>query len=358
MDGRQRLMALANRVEPPNRMVHPNYVHEWGSRVSQLECGKIRVFDREFDFFGYTDDAWYQNVKKQGVWQEFTLNHLSQLVAPTDICLDIGANMGAMTLALSMCAPEGHVYAFEASPDTTAALNRTLESNGVGNVSAHNVVVGRAAEKVKFFDLPDIRSSGFYVTADSTRNIPSLSQDNFRIVATETRSVDQLVRELNIPHVDFVKIDVEGAELDVLAGAEETINRFRPKVLMEFNSYALVHLREMVPRHALASIYRIFDEVYYFQDRTGYLIPLPNTESDREMFLHNNFLNGCVDDLLCAFRGAELGRVFSKRKIIRTRLEDAWLSKVPARTIASHLRKRILRRFNRLFSTEAGPSGR
>jgi FkbM family methyltransferase len=322
--------------------------------MSQLECGKIRIFDREFDFFGYTNDTWYQSVKNQGIWNEFTLDHLSQFVAPTDICLDIGANVGTMTLALSMCAHKGHVYAFEASPDTTAALKRTLDSNGLGNASAHNVVVGRQSEKVKFFDMPDVRSSGFYVTMDSTRNIPALCQETFNLVASETKSVDQLVRELNIPRVDFVKIDVEGAELDVLAGANETISRFRPKVIMEFNSYALVHIREIIPRHALANICNIFDEIHYFQDRTGYLIPLPKTESDLETFLHNNLLNGCVDDLLCTFRGAKLGRVFPKGKIINTYLEDAWLSKIPARTIASHLKKRILRRLNRLFSRGSG----
>src|SRR5262249_54216355 len=193
----------------------------------------------------------YQSVREQGVWNEFTLSHLSQFIAPTDICLDIGANVGTMTLALAMCADQGHVYAFEASPETTAALKRTLDANALPNASAHNVVVGRPSEKVKFFDIPDVRSSGFYVTMDSTRNLPASSQDAFNLVASETKSVDQLVRELNIPRVDFMKIDVEGAELDVLAGAVETITKFRPKVIMEFNSYELVHIREIIRRRPL-----------------------------------------------------------------------------------------------------------
>ena len=326
--------------------------------MSQLESGKIRVFDREFELFGYANDTWYQSVKEQGIWNEFTLTHLSQFIAPTDICLDIGANVGTMTLALSMCAHKGHVYAFEASPETTAALKRTLESNALLNASAHNVVVGRPSEKVKFFDIPDVRSSGFYVTMDSARNIPASSQETFNIVASETKSVDQLVRELKIPRVDFVKIDVEGAELDVLAGAAETITRFRPKVIMEFNSYALVHIREIIPRRAMANICQTFDEVYYFQDRTGYLIPLAKTENDLEMFLHNNLLNGCVDDLLCTFRGAKLGKLFPKGKTINAYLDEVRLAKIPARTIANHLKKRISQRLNRLFATEARISGR
>ena len=96
--------------------------------MNRLEHGKITVFDRTFDLFGYANDTWYQSVKAEGTWNEFSIGHLSQLVAPTDICLDIGANVGTMTLALAMCASRGHVYAFEASPATTVALQRTIKA--------------------------------------------------------------------------------------------------------------------------------------------------------------------------------------------------------------------------------------
>src|SRR5262245_39235215 len=135
--------------------------------MSKLQCGTVKLVKREFQVFGYANDHWFQNLIRQGTWNEFTLSHLGQLVSPTDICLDIGANLGIMTLALSVSAHKGHVYAFEASPDTCEALKRTVQANGLTNVSAHNVVVGRQTDKVKFFDVPDVRSSSFYVAADS-----------------------------------------------------------------------------------------------------------------------------------------------------------------------------------------------
>src|SRR5262245_5100212 len=318
--------------------------------MSRLERGTIRVFDREFDFFGYEDDTWYQSVKSQGVWTEFTLDHLSQLVAPTDICMDIGANVGTMTLATAICAHKGHVYAFEGSPTTTVALQKTLEACGLGNASAYSAVIGRPSQKVKFFDMPDVRSSGFSVAEESARNLPPVAQSSWNIISTETKSVDQLVRELSIPRVDFMKIDVEGGELEVLAGAEQTLKKFRPKVLLEFNSYALVHLREIIPRHALAEICKIFEEVYYFQDRTGEKVALPKTEEELETFLHYNLLNGCVDDLLCTFAKFDANIVTTKDKRIKARMEDAWLYSIPTKRIGGHLGKRISGRLARIIS--------
>lgn len=274
--------------------------------MRELESGKITVFNRQFDVYGYSDDTWYQDVKSKGVWQEFRLANLAYLINPTDICLDLGANVGMMTLALAMLAPKGHVYAFEGSPETTLALQETVKKNGLSNTDAYNCVLGRASEKVKFFDMPDVRSSGHYVPMDLQRETTSLWQDTSHAIISETKSIDGLVKELNIPKVDFIKIDVEGAELDVLAGGQETLKKFKPIVIMEFNSYALMHLREIVPRKALAKIFEVFDDVYYFKSRTEALVRLENTEKARERFLHDNLFNGFADDLLCTFKGAEM----------------------------------------------------
>lgn len=273
-----------------------------------LEVGKVTVFDKTYDVYGYSDDTWYQDVKSKAVWNEFRLSHLEGLIAPDDVCLDLGANVGMMTLALAALTPQGHVYAFEGSPETTLALQETVKANNLPNVGAYNVVVGRSTQSVKFFDMPDVRSSGHYVPADAPREVTSLWQDTSKMILSQTKSVDDLVEELHIPKVDFIKIDVEGAELDVLAGAEKTLARWRPMLIMEFNSYAYTHLREIPPRRALCQILDTFDLVYYFQNRTGDLVRLENTERARERFLHDNLFNGFVDDLLCLYADSRLAR--------------------------------------------------
>jgi FkbM family methyltransferase len=275
--------------------------------MRQLESAPITILGRQFEVFGYGDDAWYQDVKKRGSFHEFNLQHLQGVIAPDDVCLDLGANIGMITLALSLLAPVGHVYAFEGSAETTRALNETLRANGLTNVSAGNVIIGRSRERVNFFDIPGMRSSGHYVPADTTRNAAS-AQGSSQVVQRETKSVDQLVEELGLKRLDFIKIDVEGAELDVLNGAAETFKRFSPLVVMEFNSYAFMHLREIAPRQALRQIMNVFSDVYYFKGRTGEVVQLENSDDARETFLHNNLFNGFVDDLLCVFEGTRLAR--------------------------------------------------
>jgi FkbM family methyltransferase len=283
--------------------------------MRSLERGKISILGREFEVFGYSDDTVYQDIKSRGSFHEFNLAHLENLIGPDDICLDLGANVGMITLALSVLAPNGHVYAFEGSPETTLALHETIRFNGLANVSVANVVVGRPSEAVKFFDMPDVRSSSHYLPVDVTRQVTAVWQNTSQVLAT--KSVDQLVDDLNLQRLDFIKIDVEGAELDTLQGASNTFQKFSPLVLMEFNSYAFMHLREIAPRNALRQIFDTFHEVYYFKDRTGGLTRLDNTERDRERFLHDNLFHGFVDDLLCVFNETRLARSGALKREIR-----------------------------------------
>lgn len=278
--------------------------------MSRLECADVKIFDRVFKVYGFDDDAWYQGVKRNGTYGEFNQSNLAQLIGPSDVCLDLGANVGMMTLAMAMLSPRGHVYAFEGSPQTTQALTETVKANNLDNVSAFSTILGRGNEKVKFFDAPEMRAAGFYVSMDTSRELPrqgtSNSPNNFQVIISETKSVDSLVSELGLSRVDFIKIDVEGAELDVLEGARDTLMRFKPIVVMEFNSYTYTMLREIPPRRALKKILETFDDVYYYKNRTGCCIRIGDTEAEQEQFLHDNLSNGFVDDLLCCFRGADL----------------------------------------------------
>ena len=273
-----------------------------------LESGAVTVLDRKFEVFGYSDDTLFCDIRNRGSWHEFDLPYIGEMIASDDVCFDLGANIGMATLALATLVPKGHVYAFEASPETALALQKTVQKNALSNVTVANAVVGRGSETVKFFDIPEVRTSGHYVPADTPRKVAPFPQQAFQVVMANTKSVDQLVDEYKLGRLDVIKIDVEGAELDVLQGATETLNRFSPLVLMEFNSYALMHYREIPPRRALEQIFEVFDEIFFFKGRTGKITRLDNTEESREAFLHHNLFNGFVDDLLCVLARSKIKR--------------------------------------------------
>lgn len=271
-----------------------------------LDSGIVKILGREYLLFGHHEDTQFQEFKKNGSWAEFTLSYLAELIRPDAVCLDIGAHVGIMAIAMASIATRGRVYAFEGSPETANALKTSVARNKIRNVDAFSMVLGRADEAVKFFDIAEVSTSSFSVPVTSERNVATVRPESAEVRVLQARSVDSLVAELGIQRVDLIKIDVEGAELEVLEGARATLAKYRPIVILEFNSYTYVQVREIVPRHALRKIFTIFDEIYYFKNRTGALVRLDRTEAATEKFLHENLFGGFVDDLLCCFSGATL----------------------------------------------------
>src|SRR5262245_36284407 len=198
--------------------------------ISTLE---LPIFGVPRQIFGFEDDGWFQWLRQVGCYPEFNLENLRHLVRPDSICLDIGANIGVFTVALAALTNGdhgGHVHAFEGSETTFEALKRTVEP--WSNVTAYPWIVGTDGERGEFVEDPRMRSSSHFMPARA--NGPPRT----------SHSIDSL----DLPRVDFMKIDVEGGELEVLDGAHETIERCNPIVLMEFNSFAMVHYYNMLPR--------------------------------------------------------------------------------------------------------------
>jgi FkbM family methyltransferase len=245
-------------------------------RVSKMQSTDVQIFDKSYKAFGYPDEGWFNILQHSGKYDEFNLENLRPLINPDSICIDCGANLGMMTLAMAALAPEGKVYAFEPDSKTFPALQKTVEASGYSNILLYPFVLGREGLSGTFVEDAQWRSSSHFVPGDGA----------YRMV-----SIDGM----ELQHVDFIKIDVEGGELDVLDGARETLIRCKPVVVIEFNTFAFVHYREIAPRQALKRICETFPNVCYFENRVGRLIRL----DDPEAFLRKNFFNGFVDDLLC-----------------------------------------------------------
>jgi FkbM family methyltransferase len=150
------------------------------------------------------------------------LSHLP--VAGTFI--DVGANLGAITIpAASHVGPEGRVLAIEPNPETASLLRRNLAKNLVRNTTV-----------VQLACLDERKRSVFYVSASSHSGKSSLSAQNARsrqAVTVECDTLDSIVVTHEINRVDVVKIDVEGAELQVLKGMEGLLSEFLPVVILE-----------------------------------------------------------------------------------------------------------------------------
>lgn len=142
---------------------------------------------------------------------------LKALVDPGMTVVDVGANVGMLSLALARSVGAlGKVYAFEAEPELQDLLAKSFALNGVPWVELRRQAAGRKAGTATFHVSPISGHSSLY-------DLPGEEAPKSRQITVEVAALDEVLAE--VPAVDLVKIDVEGAELDVLAGMEKLIAR-------------------------------------------------------------------------------------------------------------------------------------
>lgn len=149
---------------------------------------------------------------------------ISLLCRSGDIAFDVGANLGEWAVPLARAVgAKGAVYAFEPVPVLADALRKSFRVNGCSQ--AFVIEAGIADQTGKGW-MEMVMAAG----ADGAL---SRLTDDFSGEEVDIVSIDDVVRDRKIERLDFLKIDVEGAEPRVLAGAAETIDRFRPKIVFE-----------------------------------------------------------------------------------------------------------------------------
>jgi len=134
-----------------------------------------------------------------------------------DIVFDIGAYIGDTALWFSKAVgPQGKVYAFEPEPSNFERLKANLKHNKVTNVIPLRLALSENEGEMQI------------AGGEGCSEITEAAGDNSVMVTT----VDKFVETNKLPRVDFIKMDVEGHELKVLAGARETIKNFKPSLAL------------------------------------------------------------------------------------------------------------------------------
>jgi FkbM family methyltransferase len=160
-----------------------------------------------------------------------------RLVRPGDVVLDLGANIGAHTLPLAQLVGEsGWVHAFEASDHAFNRLQRNIALNPdlavrIAAVQAL-LLADAAAPKPK-----GIPSSWPLEDGGNVDVHPVHLGQYHSVQAARPMRLDDWLTESGAGRIDFVKLDVDGYEIDVLRGGRELFGRFRPVMLMEFMPY-------------------------------------------------------------------------------------------------------------------------
>lgn len=160
---------------------------------------------------------------------------LRRLVAPGDVCLDVGAAGGAHLVVMARRAgPSGQVHGFEPRPGSLRTLRRIVRLAGVADrVRLHQVALADR-EGRQPLRIPVVPTRAHFLGSIADRDgAAAFARLPHRSIEVVTRTLDAVVAEAGLSRVDVMKCDVEGAELLVLAGASRILSQLRPVVIVE-----------------------------------------------------------------------------------------------------------------------------
>jgi len=205
--GRERLLRLAARWLMP-RPAGPTIVPVFGDLLMWVDPASGGV-DRSLYYFG--------------TYEAGTLHIMARCLRPGDTFLDIGANIGLMTLAASRAVGgTGQVHTFEPLPESRTILERNLVLNHTQSVVVHAAALGSRAQR-----------STLYAFESTDRGMATLIPPATALssVDVEVLPLDEIIQAQRLMDVRMVKIDVEGWELEVLKGATKLLAQENPPIL-------------------------------------------------------------------------------------------------------------------------------
>jgi FkbM family methyltransferase len=219
------------------------------TRVQTIYLGEKRVLSRILGhqkIFLSTDDLGFAgHVMLDGFWEIWLTLFMSRFVKPGMTVIDVGANFGYYTVLFGEAVGSGgRVVAVEPVPSTARLLALSIELNGYTRYTTlHEVALGENANGEAHMFVPLHEPKNALV-------VPRARSDTIKVKST---NLDALLKGFD--RVDLIKIDAEGAEVDILSGMEAVIAKHQPAVVLEFNAHRyadakafLAKLRKLFPR--------------------------------------------------------------------------------------------------------------
>ncbi len=194
------------------------------NKKKNLKLHKFKMLKYNYDFEFYcrnnNDDIpmmtthEYDNIERNFTTKE------------GDIVIDVGAHIGPYTLKTAKrVGLNGKVIAIEADPENFDILNRNIQLNKLTNVIALNYAAYSKEDKIRLYLLKVDKSSYTKYNTIMTDRAQYNNEQNF--VEVKANTLDYLLQSNGIKHeqVNWIKIDVEGAEYDVLKGAKNILSK-------------------------------------------------------------------------------------------------------------------------------------
>lgn len=248
------------------------------SKIDQLKVKPLSTIINRLDI-KYKVDLYEHNS-----WRIFYLMFLNSTfdffkqINPEDNIIDVGANIGFYTLMSAKRASNGKVFSIEPDQDNFSSLIRNIELNQFKNIFPSLLALGEKNSKVILESFSSDDNNGL----KRIRNNQNNQEPDIQMM-----TLDHFVEENKISKIDWIKIDIEGYEHELLKGALKTIAKFKPNFFLEICDQHLKHYNSSANKLVEA-----------FEDM-GYKVI--HADLNREIS-SNFYLEGCFFDAFCYTR--------------------------------------------------------
>lgn len=238
----------------------------------QLSNGKgdenffVKILPRHFQY--NSEDIRY--VKRNGINYKLSLDNYNDfilfygvnnqnkdvmysLIKDGDVVLDIGTNIGEVILNIAKKNINGKIYGFEPVDYNYEKLITNISLNNFKNIIISKLALSDKKETL-FYKEKKGHSGGISMNKEVNMD------NNYKTIDSVT--LDEFVKEKRLDKIDFVKVDIEGFEMNFLQGAKETIKQFKPKLFFEIDEKKLIQ-QKTSPEELMEEIrflgYKILD---------------------------------------------------------------------------------------------------
>lgn len=268
---KQGTMSKSEYIEEMYQHYHSK-LFEYSEYISHSDIAKIEIHDSEVvmtirssgaKFICPTGDHRVAPIEilNFSVYERAIGDVMSHLLGDNDTFLDIGANMGWYAVNIALLHPRVLIHSFDPIPQTFDYLNRNLKKNGLTHVQTYNIGLSDAPGELDFY---------FYKEGSGNASSVNLTQrSDVERIRCKVGTIDEFIRRQKT-RVDFIKCDVEGAELKIFKGGLRTITRDKPIVFSEI-------LRKWSRSHGYDP-----NEIFDFFRDLGYRAFTANSEGTKE----------------------------------------------------------------------------
>jgi len=216
---------------------------------------------------------------------------LSPLLTDGMYCLDVGSNIGYYAcLESNAVGNTGKVISIEPSPINYKYLKKNIELQNMSNTEVYNFACGNKNGEIQF--LVSDRSNWSRVATEKFIDAPP--DAILQTINVPVKTIDLLIEEKSLQRLDFIRMDVEGYEVNIVEGMHQTLEKFKPLLHMEVHLF-LLGISET--KKLLQNIQKHGYEILYYIPREMD-VPILGTDNDIKIISFENLFHDLESDKL------------------------------------------------------------